>query len=230
MWPTSATPSTTARANKRIQHEGLGCVLTPAPMRWKLTRRRATEAELKEIVDNGSFTLSAGQQESQMDASFCPLLATGVTLDDMFGSSSRSKRVSRTTPPPAPVSSSALEEAVAALWGNLDWPWLGSQSDSWLFCKAELTRASLRRARRASGAPGEPPVRQATETTLGRPFAAGAAHPRRPGGEFLRCGIEEPQSRSRSLQWHWWHHGTDESNRWGSTTKFCQRRAQTRGR
>ena len=32
---------------------------------------------------------------------------------------------------------------------------------------AELTRASLRRAMRASGAPGEPPARQATEATLG---------------------------------------------------------------
>ena len=104
-------------------------MLIPAPMRWKLTRRRATEAELKEIVDNGSFMLSAGQQESQMAAmvaNFCPLLATGVMLDDMFGSSSRSKRVSRAKTPPAPVSSSALEEAVAVLWGNLDWPWLGS--------------------------------------------------------------------------------------------------------
>ena len=33
--------------------------------------------------------------------------------------------------------------------------------------RADLTRASLRHARRASGAPGEPPARQATETTLG---------------------------------------------------------------
>ena len=121
MWPTSATPSTTARANKRIQHEGLGCELIPAPVRWKLTRRRATEAELKDIVDNGSFMLSAGQQESQMAAmvaNFCPLLATGVTLDDMFGSSSRSKRATRTATPPAPASSSALEEAVAAFLGE----------------------------------------------------------------------------------------------------------------
>ena len=107
MWPTSATPSTTARATKRIQHEGLGCELIPAPVRWKLTRRRATEAELKEIVDNGSFMLPAGQQESHMAAmvaNFCPLLATGATLADMFGSSSRSKRATRTAPPPAPAS------------------------------------------------------------------------------------------------------------------------------
>ena len=40
--------------------------------------------------------------------------------------------------------------------------------------------------------------------TPGRPLAAGAAHPRRPGGEFLRCAIEEPQPQSRSQQWHWW--------------------------
>ena len=51
------------------------------------------------------------------------------------------------------------------------------------------------------------------------PFAAGAAHPHRPGGEFLRCAIEEPQPQSRSQQWHWWHYGTDLSKRWGSTTK-----------
>ena len=31
--------------------------------------------------------------------------------------------------------------------------------------------------------------------------------------------IEEPQPRSRSQQWHCWHHGTRETNRWGSTTK-----------
>ena len=52
-----------------------------------------------------------------------------------------------------------------------------------------------------------------------KPFAAGAVHPHRLGGEFVRCAIEEPQPQSRSQQWHWWHHGTHWSNCSGSTTK-----------
>ena len=104
-------PLHNGKGHERIHHEGSDCVLIPGGKRRKLTGRRAVKAELKEIVDDGSFMLSAGQQVSQMAAmvsNFCP---------DMFGASLSSNRVSRAETPPAPASSSALEEAVVAAGG-----------------------------------------------------------------------------------------------------------------
>ena len=98
----------------------------------------------------------------------------------------------------------------------------------------ELTRASLRCARRASGSPGEPPARHMTETTLGRPFAAGAAHPRRSGGEFptLRHrGAAAAVAVAAVALVALWHRSQQTLGvHYQARLRYYQRRAQRRGR
>jgi hypothetical protein len=83
-------PSVNNLGHKRVEFQGMDCVVIPGKRQWKVKRERINDVRSDIVKDDGSFQVGSGQLEANFGALSSTLFsslpsATGVSLDRLLG-------------------------------------------------------------------------------------------------------------------------------------------------